>query len=48
VMPYSNLKIDFGDKLTLRIDERFVTFNDARENNVKFLDKLKKAKESNH
>lgn len=43
VMPYQDLKIEFGEKLTLHSDGKFVTFKDARENNEKFLTKLKKA-----
>ncbi len=43
VMPYSELKIEFGEKLTLRCEGKFVAFKDARENNEKFLEKLKKA-----
>lgn len=43
VMPYAHLKIEFGNKLTLHSEGKFVSFQDARENNEKFLGKLKKA-----
>lgn len=45
VMPYSSLKIELGDKLSLYSEGKFVTFKDALDNNEKFLEKMKKALE---